>query len=119
MKYQLVLRFQGESVQEFDDLVVLEDLLVEELPMDSEIDGHDFGSGEFNIFILTDQPEQTFHAAEQTIQQYRPPQKLRAAYPRTGPKQLCNSLAPNAPGIHNRRIEVRQHRTLTNSGQLH
>jgi hypothetical protein len=53
MKYQLVLQFQAESVQEFDELVVLEELLVKKLPLDSEVDGHDFGSGEFNIFILT------------------------------------------------------------------
>jgi hypothetical protein len=50
MKYQLVLQFQAESVQEFDELVVLEDLLAEKLPLDSEVDGHDFGSGEFNLF---------------------------------------------------------------------
>ena len=84
MKYQLVLQFQAESVHEFDELVVLEDLLVEKLPLDSEVDGHDFGSGEFNIFILTDQPEQTFHTAKQTIQQYRPPQKFQAAYRELG-----------------------------------
>jgi hypothetical protein len=86
VKYQLVLQFQAESVQEFDELVVLEDLLVEKLPLGSEVDGHDLGSGEFNIFILTDQPEQTFHAAEQTIQLYHPPQKMKAAYREFGQK---------------------------------
>jgi hypothetical protein len=55
MKYQLVLQFQAESVQQFDELAVLEDLLVENLPSHSVVDGHDFGSGELNIFILTDQ----------------------------------------------------------------
>jgi hypothetical protein len=35
MKYQLVLQFQAESVQEFDELVVLEDLLIEKLPSHS------------------------------------------------------------------------------------
>jgi hypothetical protein len=84
MKYQLVLQFQAESVQEFDELVLLEELLVKKLPLDSEVDGHDFASGEFNIFILTDQPEQTFRTAEQIIQQYRPPQKLKAAYRELG-----------------------------------
>ena len=81
MKYQLILQFQAESVQEFDELVVLEDLLVKKLPLGSVVDGHDFGTDEFNIFILTDQPEQTFQAVEQTIQLFRPPhQSLRAAY---------------------------------------
>jgi hypothetical protein len=35
MKYQLVLQFQAESVQQFDELAVLEDLLVENLPSHS------------------------------------------------------------------------------------
>ena len=46
LKYQLVLQFQAERVQEFDELAVLEDLLVENLPSHSVVDGHDFGSGE-------------------------------------------------------------------------
>ena len=46
MKYQLVLQFQAERVQEFDELAVLEDLLVENLPSHPVVDGHDFGSGE-------------------------------------------------------------------------
>jgi hypothetical protein len=41
-------------------------------------------SGVANSTYLTDRPEQTFHAAEQTIQQYRPPQKLKAAYRELG-----------------------------------
>jgi hypothetical protein len=84
MKYQLVLQFQAESVQEFDELAVLEDLLVENLPSHSVVDGHDFGSGELNIFILTDQPKESFHAAERTIRHYRPPQALKAAYRELG-----------------------------------
>jgi hypothetical protein len=46
MKYQLVLQFQAERVQEFDELAVLEDLLVENLPSHPVVDGHNFGSGE-------------------------------------------------------------------------
>jgi hypothetical protein len=68
MKYQLVLQFQAESVYEFGELVALEDLLVGNLPSHSVVDGHDFGSGEFNIVILTDQPKESLQAAEKTIQ---------------------------------------------------
>jgi hypothetical protein len=32
MKYQLVLQFQAESMMDFDELVVLEDLLIDKLP---------------------------------------------------------------------------------------
>jgi hypothetical protein len=64
MRYQLVLQFQAEVVQEFDERVVLEYLLVENLPSPSEVDGHNFGSGEFDTFILTDQPRESLRAAE-------------------------------------------------------
>lgn len=38
MRYQLVLQFQAKSVQEFDELVGLEDLLVDNLPSHSEVE---------------------------------------------------------------------------------
>ena len=56
MKYQLVLQFTADSMEDFDRLVALEDKLIEEMDDVATVDGHDFGSGEFNIFILTDDP---------------------------------------------------------------
>lgn len=88
MKYQLVLQFQAESLQEFDELVVLENLLIEKPPFGSEVDGHDFGSGEFNIFLLTNQPEETFYDARKTIQYKHPPQNLKAAYREVGQRSF-------------------------------
>jgi hypothetical protein len=72
----------------FEDLAALEDLLVEILPSHSVVDGHDFGSREFNIFILTGQPKESFHAAEKTIHHDRPLQALRAAYRELGQNTL-------------------------------
>ena len=43
-------------MDDFDQLVILEDKLIEELGSVATVDGHDFGSGEFNIFVLTDEP---------------------------------------------------------------
>mgnify|MGYP001600329003 CR=1 FL=1 len=34
--------------------------MIEELPADSEVDGHDAGSGQANIFIRTDNPIKAF-----------------------------------------------------------
>jgi len=42
-------------------MIEVEDALIERLSEESEIDGHDAGSGEVNIFILTDDPERTFN----------------------------------------------------------
>jgi len=55
MKCQLVLQFTAASMEDFDRLV-LEDSLIQELEGLATVDGHDFGMGEFNIFILTDDP---------------------------------------------------------------
>jgi hypothetical protein len=95
MRYQLVLQFQAETVEEFDELVVLEDLLVENLPSPSEVNGHDFGSGEFNIFILTDQPRESLRAAEKTIQHYRAAYQLKAAYREIGQDKFVILWPPN------------------------
>jgi hypothetical protein len=60
MNYQLVLQFPAESLNDFDSLVELEDELIQVSGQSAEIDGHDFGSGEANIFILTSDPANTF-----------------------------------------------------------
>ena len=57
---QLVLQFAADGVADFDRLMVLEARLVEVLGEEA-VDGHDFGSGEMNIFILTDAPEASFN----------------------------------------------------------
>lgn len=61
MKYQLVIQFPGKSTDDFDHLIEIEDELEEKLTDNSEVDGHDFGSGEMNIFILTNEPVETFN----------------------------------------------------------
>lgn len=95
MRYQLVLQFKAESVQEFDELVALEDQLVNNQHSHSQIDGHDFGSGEFNIFILTDQPKVSFLAAEKTIEHYSPTLALKAAYRELGQDDFLILWPPN------------------------
>jgi len=59
--YQLVLQFPAFAV-DFDDLIAIEDELLEALEPSAKVDGHDFGSGEGNIFIHTDNPTATLEA---------------------------------------------------------
>ena len=63
MQHQLVLQFRGDSLEDFDALVALEDDLVDVLGDTAVVDGHDIGSGETNIFIITSEPEITFQRA--------------------------------------------------------
>lgn len=60
MKYQLVLQFQGDSLCDYDAMVALEDGLIAALDDSANVDGHDVGSGEVNIFIFTDEPKKAF-----------------------------------------------------------
>ena len=58
--YQLVLQWRGEDIPSFDTLVALEDALIDGLDDWGEVDGHDTGQDESNIFVMTDEPESCF-----------------------------------------------------------
>ena len=57
MKYQLVLQWSVSSLEDFDALIDIEFNLEEILDPQHEVDGHDMGTGEMNIFIHTRDPE--------------------------------------------------------------
>jgi hypothetical protein len=57
--FQLVLQFKPWGARHIDELVNLEDSLIEALAGVAEIDGHDLGSDEANIFILCSEPAGT------------------------------------------------------------
>lgn len=44
------------------------------------VDGHDFGLGTFNIFVLTNDPITTFKQAHQVILDEAIPNEMRSAY---------------------------------------
>ena len=60
MDYQLVLQFRGDSLADYDTMVALENELIDELGDSADVDAHDVGSGEVNIFIITTDPARTF-----------------------------------------------------------
>lgn len=49
-------------IQDYDAMIAVENALIEVLPEGSEVDGHDAGSGEVNIFINTNGPARVFNA---------------------------------------------------------
>ena len=79
MKYKLVLQFKGKAFSDFDALIALEDRLITGLGGDADVDGHDFGSGEGNIFIGTDDPRATFKKTTELLD-VSEMGELRAAY---------------------------------------
>ncbi|MFT6433135.1 MAG: hypothetical protein ACJAVI_001177 [Candidatus Azotimanducaceae bacterium] len=67
MQYELVLQFDGAAIKDFDDLLKIELDLGLALGGEHVVDGHDFGSGEMNIFIHTNKPDEVFKIAKSIL----------------------------------------------------
>jgi hypothetical protein len=80
MRYQLTLHFRGDSLADYDAMVALEDDLTEELGDSADVDGHDCGSGEANIFIFTSDPAATFQRIRPVLERTAHLQSVTAAY---------------------------------------
>ena len=61
MKYQLVLQWPSFSMKDYDAMIEVEDILIEKLSEANDVDGHDAGTDEVNIFIQTDNPQSAFN----------------------------------------------------------
>src|ERR1043165_1901815 len=76
---QLVVQFP-EAELEYDALIALENELIEALADHAYVDGHDRGSGESNIFILTAEPQPVFAKVLALLQGKGLARHLKAAY---------------------------------------
>lgn len=100
MKYQLVLQFDGSSIDDFDALLKLELDLGMGLGKEHVVEGHDLSADGMNIFIHTDNPEQVFDSSKQLLSNthinsvvaaYRgfDCQEYRVIYPENYGKEFC------------------------------
>lgn len=80
MDYQLVLQFRGDSLADYDAMVALENDLITELGDSADVDGHDVGSGETNIFIITADPVRAFRQSRVVLERKRCLEAVTAAY---------------------------------------
>jgi hypothetical protein len=78
MKYMLVLQFP-EAFVDYDKLIELEEALIDALDGVADVDGHDRGSGEANIFIITEMPKEVFAGAKKVVEAADVP-AFKAAY---------------------------------------
>jgi hypothetical protein len=71
MKYryshQLILQLPGSSIRDYDAMIKLENCIIDGLENLGEVDGHDMGSGEMNIFVHTDNPKLAFEKIKSLI----------------------------------------------------
>jgi hypothetical protein len=65
-------------------MIELEDGIMTSLGNLGQVDGHDAGSGEMNIFILTDQPKLAFEHLKQALGTKDIMPELKAAYREIG-----------------------------------
>jgi hypothetical protein len=70
MKFQLVLQWPASSIKDYDAMIEVEDALAKKLSKANEVDGHDAGSGEVNIFIRTDDPKRAFNEVKAILGSY-------------------------------------------------
>ena len=80
MSYQVVLQLPGDSLANYLGMIVLEIRLTRALGDLADVDGHDFGKGERNIFIITDEPQEAFRQARPVLERGGYLSSLRAAY---------------------------------------
>lgn len=84
MDYQLVLQFREHDCLDFEAMVNLEDEIQRVVEPLADVDGHDVGSGEINIFILTADPAATFERAKPLLSAASLLDKVGVAY-----RELC------------------------------
>lgn len=80
MNYQLVLQISSGSLADFDAMVNLEQELSVELKDIAEVDGHDMGCDEINIFIMASNPVAVFERAKSVLDRRGILDEVRSAY---------------------------------------
>ena len=98
-KYQLVVQVNGVGSEDFDWLVQWENDLAMQLPPSVDVDGHDFGSGEFNIFILTSDPTARFRKVQEFVAIRPLPNAMAAAYREIDSDEYIVLWPPHSPGF--------------------
>jgi hypothetical protein len=79
-QYQLAVQVKSDRSVDFDWLVQWENDLAAQLAPSADVDCHDFGSGEFNIFILTSDPTASFRKVQEFVAIHPLPNTMAAAY---------------------------------------
>jgi len=79
MQYQLIFRFRKSSLER-PDIESLERALTESLGDAVQLDGHDIGPRDVNLFLMTPDPAATFRRSKPAPEQLALLDKVTAAY---------------------------------------
>lgn len=79
--FQLVLQlpFSGDTA-DFDSFIEVEEEIENSNLSDVDVDGHDAGAGEMNIFVFTSDPRKAFQAIFGLSKVMKEKERIRVAY---------------------------------------
>jgi len=80
MKYQLVLQFPADSRSDEDAAAALEEELEEVLGEMADVDGHNAGETQTNLFLLTADPAATFKMVKPVLHRHEQLEWVTVAY---------------------------------------
>jgi hypothetical protein len=79
-KYQLVFQLRGSSELDFEEMIALEEELTSAIGKLGDVDGHDMGQDEMNIFIHTTSPIRLFESVRSLPGVARAMPRLKVAF---------------------------------------
>jgi hypothetical protein len=80
VQYQLVLRFRKTFFADATSVHALEQALAEALGNGAQLDGHDTGARDIDLFMLTSDPASTFRRSKPTLERLQLLERVVAAY---------------------------------------
>jgi len=80
MKYILVIQLPADSLGDIEELINIEDTLIARLPQECDVDGHDMGATQANIFVKTSDLAATFAALEAVFRDRAEWKEMKIAY---------------------------------------
>ena len=78
--YQLVFQLPFSSTGDYDAMVSLEGRIARELGALGDVDGHDAGTGQMNVFVHTGRPEAAFERVARALWPGGLPPGLKVAF---------------------------------------
>ena len=78
--YQLVFQLPGSSQLDFEEMIGLEGELRSAVGNLGEVDGHDMGQGEMNVFVRTASPIRLFESVRSLPRVARALPRLKVAF---------------------------------------
>ena len=97
--HQLVIQFPAERTADYDAVVAVEDLLINQLDDGSDVDGHDVGGGAMNVFLYTEDAPATFERVRALIADHRLARSMAAGYREEDGDEYVPLWPADSPGF--------------------